>query len=144
MRGLIHRYRERKRLLAAATALALILGGCGGTGSSAKTQHSLVPPAEFAAVVAEPGTVTINVLGPGVESIRGTDLAIRYDELEARSAELPSTSTQLAVYCAHGNASAAAVPVLEGLGYTKIVELEGGMAAWAAAGRKLLEPAPSS
>ena len=86
----------------------------------------------------EPGTVTINVLGPGVPSIQGTDLFISVDQLSVSNGELPSPSTKLAVYCAHGNASAAAVRILEQLGYKNIVELRGGMAEWLASGRKLV------
>jgi len=116
--------------------LALSIVGCG---SKTKTeQPRLVSPAEFAAAVAEPGTVTINVLGPGMESIPGTDLFISVDQLSASRDELPPPSTKLAVYCAHGNASAAAVPILEQLGYENIVELRSGMAEWLASGRKLV------
>jgi len=129
----------RRVLLVLVAGLALLVAGCG---SKAKNeQPRLVSPAEFAAAVAESGTVTINVLGPGVESIPGTDLAIRVDQLDAQGSEFPSPSTKLAVYCAHGHTSAIAVPILKQLGYTNIVELRGGMAAWLASGRKL---APAS
>ncbi len=126
----------RWALVILVTGLALLVVGCGSKAKQA--QPRLVAPAEFAAAVAEPGTVTINVLGPGTESISGTDLFISVDQLSARSGELPSLSTKLAVYCAHGNASAAAVSILEQLGYENIVELRGGMAEWVASGRKLL------
>ncbi len=132
----------RTRLVVAfllAGSVVLFGAACGGS-SASEPGSRLVPPGDFASAVAEPERVTINVLGPGVESIPGTDLAIPVDELAARSAELPSTSTPLAVYCAHGNASAAAVPVLEQLGYRDVVELEGGMAAWLQSGRSLLPP----
>lgn len=116
--------------------LALLAIGCGSKAKQA--QSRLVSPAEFAAAVVEPGTVTINVLGPGMDSIPGTDLFISVGQLSASRDELPSLSTKLAVYCAHGNASAAAVPILEQLGYKNIVELRGGMAEWLASGRKLV------
>ncbi len=126
----------RHALLILVAGLSLLLIGCGSKAKQA--QSRLVSPAKFAAAVAEPGTVTVNVLGPGVPSIPGTDLFISVDQLSASSSELPSLSTKLAVYCAHGNASAAAVPILEQLGYENIVELRGGMAEWLASGRKLL------
>lgn len=116
--------------------LVLLATGCGSKAKQA--QSRLVSPAEFAEAVVEPGTVTINVLGPGMDSISGTDLFISVDQLSAGSSELPSLSTKLAVYCAHGNTSAAAVPILEQLGYENIVELRGGMAQWLASGRKLV------
>ena len=71
-------------------------------------------------------------------SIPGTDLFISVDQLSASRNELPSLSTKLAVYCAHGRTSAVAVPILEQLGYKNIVELRGGMAEWLASGRKLV------
>jgi rhodanese-related sulfurtransferase len=92
--------------------------------------------------MAEPGTVSLNVLGPSAPSIPGTDLAIRADQLSARRAELPPTSTKLAVFCWSGHTSSLAVPVLEQLGYTNIVELEGGMKAWNADGRKVVVYSP--
>ena len=126
---------RRARLFLAA-GLVLLVVGCGSEAKQA--QSRLVAPAEFAAAVAEPGTVTLNVLGPGAESIPGTDFFISVDQLSADQGDLPSTSTKLAVYCAHGNTSAVAVTILEQLGYKNIVELRGGMAAWLASGRKLV------
>jgi len=100
----------------------------------------LVSPAEFARVVATPGVVTIDVLGPGAPSIAGTDLMIPADQLVALRRALPPTSTRLAVYCWSGHTSARAVKILRGLGYRRIVELRGGMLAWQAAGFRLSAP----
>jgi phage shock protein E len=125
----------RRLLLVFATTVALLLAGCGSHAHSAPSR--LVSPADFATAVAEPGTVTINVLGPGIASIPGTDLAIPADQLVARRSELPPLSTKLAVYCMHGNTSAVAVKTLAQLGYKDIVELRGGMAAWLESGRPL-------
>ena len=47
----------------------------------------------------------------------------------------------MAVYCKSGRMSADAVSTLRQLGYTDVVELRGGMDAWAAGGRELLPPA---
>ena len=126
---------HRVRLIAAVGIILLVVG-CGE--KKQQTGHRLVSPAEFAQVMAEPGTVTLNVLGPNAPSIAGTDLAIRSDQLSARRSDLPPTSTKLAVYCWSGHTSSLAVPVLEQLGYTNIAELRGGMQAWSADGRKLV------
>ena len=84
--------------------------------------------------------MTINVHVPDEGSIPGTDLAIPFDEI-ATSAELPADlDTPLAVYCRSGNMSADAVDDLEELGYTDIVELDGGFNAWKASGRELEPP----
>ena len=88
---------------------ALLLVGCGGSGVSSKSGPRLVGPNEFAAAVAEPGRVTINVHVPDEGSIAGTDLSIPFDRIEARKSALPGTSTPLAVYCRSGRMSAIAV-----------------------------------
>lgn len=127
-------------ILAALLALVvLLLSGCGGDGSPSE----LLPPSEFSRAVAGPETVTLNVHVPDEGAIPGSDLAIPYDELEARQDELPPRSTPLAVYCRSGRMSASAVQTLARLGYEDLVELEGGMEAWRADGLRLLPPGAS-
>jgi phage shock protein E len=121
--------------------LAAPLAGCGGSStSSAGGSPGLVSPTAFETAMAEPDRVTINVHVPDEGSIEGTDLSIPFDQIEARQSELPDTSTPLAVYCHSGNMSAEAVQTLTRLGYSDVVELEGGMIAWEESGRTLLPP----
>lgn len=130
----------RTPILTALLALAaLLLAGCGG----GEAPSRLVGPTAFAQAVAQPGTVTLNVHTPDAGSIVGTDLAIPFDQLEARAAELPPRSTPLAVYCRSGRMSVIAVKTLARLGYKDVVELGGGMEAWRAGGRRLLPPGAS-
>ena len=97
----------------------------------------LVDPAEFARHIEAPGVVTINVHTPDEGSIAGTDLAIPFDRIAA-SSELPTDrSTPLAVYCRSGNMLLDAVEELAAMGYTDVVELDGGFNAWVATGRSL-------
>ena len=127
---------------------ALIVAGCGGgdgsessASSAVEVSPALVAPDVFAARIGLPGVVTINVHTPNEGSIAGTDLTIAFDQI-AESNELPDDrTTPLAVYCRSGNMSADAVDDLESLGYTDIVELEGGFNAWKEAGRSLEPPA---
>ena len=140
----------RASLSAALLTGALIVAGCArdGRGSGGATSAAedagavptLVDPDEFAARIGGPDVVTINVHTPNEGSIAGTDLVVPFDEI-AESSELPADrSTPLAVYCRSGNMSADAVDDLVELGYTDIVELDGGFDAWEASGRPL-EPA---
>ena len=93
-------------------------------------------------MLADADTFVVNVHVPDQGAIAGTDAAIPYDEVRDRSAELPQDlDAPLAVYCKSGRMSAEAVRTLRDLGYTDVVELRGGMDAWAAAGRELLPPA---
>lgn len=125
-------------LAALAAAGLLLLSGCGGGDEGAPSR--LLKPAEFVAAVARPGVVTINVHVPDEGSIRGTDLWIPFDAVEARRDELPPPATPLAVYCRSGRMSAIAVETLSRLGYEDVVELDGGMVAWERGGGRLLPP----
>lgn len=126
--------------VAASLLVALILlpleAVAGGAGTSPPSR--LVSPAVFARVVADPRTVTINVHVPDEGSIPGTDLWIPVDRMAAQGTQLPRRWTRLAVYCRSGRMSAIAVRALARLGFTRVIELRGGMEAWRASGRKLL------
>lgn len=99
----------------------------------------LVDPDEFAAVIAEPDWVTLNVHVPFEGDIPGTDLSIPFDQITAQAGRLPADrDTGLAIYCRSGPMSAAAAETLGDLGYTNVVELRGGMRAWQADGRQLV------
>lgn len=134
-------------LVTAGVATAACSGG-GPPASAAPSSAALtagaeavapVPPAEFAAALANAFVVNVHV--PDEGSIAGTDAAIPFDEVGDRVAELPQDrAATLAVYCKTGRMSAEAVATLRGLGYTDIVELSGGMDAWVADGRELLPP----
>lgn len=131
---------RRRVALSSATLLALLITGCGSEGGD-RESASLASPAAFAERVDAPGVVTINVHTPDEGSIPGTDLDIPFDRI-ASSTELPDDlDTPLAVYCRSANMSADAVEDLEALGYTDIVELDGGFDAWQSSGRDL-EPTP--
>lgn len=136
-----HWARRAATLVLAATVIV----GCGG--SDAKSEQAprerlavarQADPAAFAAAVREPRSFVLNVHVPDEGSIPGTDASVPFDQLRERRGELPDSSTPLAVYCRSGRMSAEAVQTLADLGYRDVVELRGGMVAWAAAGRPLL------
>ena len=133
------RMRNRTFGCVAVALLLVAVSGCGSDGGDGASS-SLVSPEAFAERIDATGVVTINVHTPDEGSIPGTDLAIPFDEISS-SNELPDDlDAPLAVYCRSGNMSADAVDDLEALGYTDIVELDGGFNAWKASGRDL-EPA---
>ena len=58
-------------------------------------------------------------------------LLIPLNELQLRTAEIPTESTTLVVlYCHHGIRSLSAVSYLQKLGYTHVRSLAGGIDAW--------------
>jgi phage shock protein E len=84
----------------------------------------------------------LNVKTPYIGEIAGTDLYIPYTDLTASAAELPSDkSAPIVVYCRSGNESAIAAQALLDLGYTNIENLDGGMTAWTASGRTIVQVA---
>jgi phage shock protein E len=128
---------------AAATSTPGTMGMSMPTGSvtaSAPTASHLVDPAAFATAIATKGTVTIDVHVPFEGKIAGTNLMIPYTDIAAQASKLPADHhTELAIYCRTGVMSAIAAKSLASLGYTDVVELRGGMHAWEASGRTLLE-----
>ncbi len=81
----------------------------------------------------------VNVKTPYIGEIDGTDLYIPYDQLKARTADLPQAkTTKILVYCRSGVESKEAAQTLLDLGYTNVWNLDGGMNAWQSSGRTLV------
>jgi rhodanese-related sulfurtransferase len=118
-------------VLAVTTGCATAAPAAGSTAVASAVRQ--LDPVDFAAQV--PNRVTINVHVPDEGSLPDTDLALPYDQISTRQSELPADrNTEIAIYCLTGHMSAIAGQTLSELGYTDIVELRGGMAAWRAAG----------
>jgi phage shock protein E len=93
----------------------------------------------LAAMLAKKDFAFVNVKTPYIGEIEGTDLYIPYTDLAARASELPTDkSAPIVVYCRSGNESAIAAQTLIDGGYTDIVNLDGGMNAWTASGRRIV------
>ncbi|BBZ58876.1 hypothetical protein MMON_01770 [Mycolicibacterium monacense] len=141
MKTMLDRRRRPPRRVLGAVAGAcavLALSACGTDTPTEVSAARLVDPAEFAAAVAEPDRLTINVHVPFEGDIAGTDLSIPFDRIADQADRLPSDrSTALAIYCRSGPMSTTAAESLRDLGYTHVVELRGGMRAWQADGRPL-------
>ncbi|WP_326548638.1 rhodanese-like domain-containing protein [Mycolicibacterium sp. ND9-15] len=125
----------------------MVLGACASEDSRpTSTSHPetasaarLVDSDEFAAAIAEPARITLNVHVPFEGDIPGTDLSIPFDQIQTQADRLPADrDTALAIYCRSGPMSTVAAETLRDLGYTDVVELRGGMRAWQADGRPVL------
>lgn len=145
----------RLQMLALALVALFGLAACGtaevgSTPSSAPAPTSstaspsrLLGPDEFAAAIADPARTTINVHIPFEGTLAGTDLMIPYDQITQQVSRLPADRDRpLAVYCMSGRMSAAAARSLAALGYTDVVDLEGGMQAWQASERPVSQTPP--
>jgi rhodanese-related sulfurtransferase len=120
--------------------------GAGTTGETAmhvtEGNYTNVTAAHLADMLTGKDFTFVNVKTPYIGEIDGTDLYIPYDQITARAGELPATkSTKVLVYCRSGAESLEAVKSLLKLGYTNVWNLDGGMNAWTASGRTLIQKA---
>ena len=120
---------------------AATAGGSDGTVIQATGGHwTNITPDTLASMLKQKDFTLLNVKTPYVGEIAGTDLYIPYDQVAARSTELPiDKSAKIVVYCRSGNESAIGAQTLVDLGYTNIDNLDGGMNAWTASGRSLVQ-----
>jgi len=99
-----------------------------------------VSPDQLARMLENKDFTLLNVKTPYSNEIDGTDLYIPYNQLTARASELPpDKATKIVVYCLTGHSSAIAAQTLLDLGYTNVWNLDGGMDAWVASGRTLVD-----
>jgi rhodanese-related sulfurtransferase len=104
--------------------------------TSESSPARLVDPATFAAAREQPGAVVINVHVPYAGELERTDLFMPFDQIDV--ALLPENrNSPLLIYCESGSMSAQAATTLTSLGFTNVVELNGGMQAWRASGRSV-------
>ncbi len=99
-----------------------------------------ITPDTLATMLRAKAFTLLNVKTPYMGEIAGTDLWIPYIDLAAQASKLPADKKALVVvYCRSGNESAIAAQTLLDLGYTNIENLDGGMTAWTASGRSLVQ-----
>ncbi len=119
----------------------------GGSGSTAGTvvhgrggQWTNISANTLASMLTHKDFTLVDVKTPYVGEIDGTDLYIPYTDLVARKAELPADKgARIVVYCRSGAESAIAAQALLDLGYTNVLNLDGGMNAWTASGRRIVQ-----
>jgi rhodanese-related sulfurtransferase len=155
-----------KRLVAVAIVLAMgviLLAACGsdsddtsdGDNTNTSVNNTNEAPAseavpgeyqtlsidEFAAIVENQADEyqIINVHIPYAGEVPNTDANIPYNDLDALTAAIPSKDSPVILYCRSGNMSEQASRALVEQGYTQIWDVPGGMAAWQASGRILID-----
>lgn len=140
----------RRALALGACALALAgLPGCGSEGSSSETATTgapdtttvagleLVAPTEAARIAEQDGVRVLDVRTAeeyGAGHVAGAEQLDFYaPDFADRLAELDRNTTWV-VYCRSGNRSGQATAMMEQLGFASVVDVDGGITAWEAAG----------
>ncbi|MEP6984357.1 MAG: rhodanese-like domain-containing protein [Chloroflexota bacterium] len=80
----------------------------------------------------------INVHIPYAGEIEGTQANIPYNDSSALMTALPDKNAPIILYCRSGRMSKEASLLLLQQGYTQVWDIEGGMNAWVASGRSLV------
>ena len=94
---------------------------------------------QLAGLIEDQDLTLINVHVPYEGEIPQTDLFIPYDEIAEHLDQLPDKDAPIVLYCRSGSMSTSAAGDLAALGYTQVLEVDGGFNAWKAAGYELVD-----
>jgi rhodanese-related sulfurtransferase len=93
---------------------------------------------QFASRMAQPEAAVINVHIPYEGELEGTDAFIPFDHIVGDTRLPADKASAVLLYCRSGRMSETASAALLKAGYSDVSHLEGGMQAWEAAGKPLV------
>ena len=136
-----------KRIILVSTAVVLALlaacsGGCGTTAPSDQPGTKVrvegggyyldIMPEQLYAMLAKKGFLLVNTeSSESISEIEGTDLFIKAEEFGQNMDILPADkSAKIVLYCITGEKSKDVAAAMVKAGYTHVMHLAGGLAAW--------------
>ena len=144
--------RRRMSLIGIAfVVLALLVAACGSASEPADVAvsdsgftknadgYADITVDQLADMMPDKDFTLVNVHIPYQGEIPETDLFIPFDEIAENVDQLPDKDATVVLYCRSGSMSTTAAEALADLGYTNILEVDGGFNAWKEAGNQLLD-----
>jgi rhodanese-related sulfurtransferase len=117
-----------------------VLGVFCSDGWSVDTRtYKNISVAQFAKMMDHKDFTLINVHIPYEGEIKGTDLLVPFNEIDRFKNQLPpDKTTKVVVYCLAGPMASIAAEKLVNLGYTQVMQLQGGLMAWRNFGKEVV------
>lgn len=124
------------------TVLMLLVAACSQTSTPMSSQNADgyidITVEQLTGMLEDKDFTLVNVHVPYEGEIPQTDSFIPFDEIASHLDELPDKNAAIVLYCRSGSMSTWAAEALVSLGYTNVLEVDGGMRAWNTTGYELL------